>query len=96
MSYDAAKKRLVIAKGFVENVMPAVRAYEIPARPCSTNGSVTGGVTGPSRGSATSARAPNCCARARSGPRGREPSLGRAPHTLLTDGLSSIFVKAIA
>ena len=33
MTYDAAAKRLHIGKGFVENVMPAMRAYRFPARP---------------------------------------------------------------
>jgi hypothetical protein len=32
MAYDAAKRRLVIGKGFVENVTPAMRAYEISGK----------------------------------------------------------------
>ena len=32
MDYDAAKRRLVIGKGFVENVTPAMRAYEISGK----------------------------------------------------------------
>lgn len=32
MEYDAAKRRLVIGKGFVENVAPAMRAYEISGK----------------------------------------------------------------
>jgi len=32
MDYDAAKQRLVIGKGFVENVTPARRAYEISGK----------------------------------------------------------------
>ncbi len=32
MSYDAAKRRLVISKGFVENVAPAMRNYEISGK----------------------------------------------------------------
>jgi hypothetical protein len=32
MTYDAAKRRLVIGKGFVENVTPAMRAYEISGK----------------------------------------------------------------
>jgi hypothetical protein len=32
MDYDAAKRRLVIGKGFVDNVAPAVRAYEISGK----------------------------------------------------------------
>jgi hypothetical protein len=32
MEYDAAKRRLVIGKGFVDNVAPAMRAYEISGK----------------------------------------------------------------
>ena len=32
MHYDAAKKRLVIGKGFIDNVSPAMRAYEISGK----------------------------------------------------------------
>ena len=32
MDYDAAKRRLVIGKGFVENVTPAMRTYEISGK----------------------------------------------------------------
>ena len=32
MDYDAAKRRLVIGKGFVENVTPAMRNYEISGK----------------------------------------------------------------
>ncbi len=32
MNYDAAKRRLVIGKGFVENVTPAMRNYEISGK----------------------------------------------------------------
>jgi hypothetical protein len=32
MSYDAAKRRLVIGKGFVENIAPTARAYEISGK----------------------------------------------------------------
>lgn len=32
MTYDAAKRRLVIGKGFVENVTPAMRNYEISGK----------------------------------------------------------------
>jgi hypothetical protein len=32
MNYDAAKRRLLIGKGFVENVTPAMRAYEISGK----------------------------------------------------------------
>jgi len=32
MAYDAAKRRLVIGKGFVENVTPAMRSYEISGK----------------------------------------------------------------
>jgi len=32
MDYDAAKRRLVIGKGFVENVAPAMWAYEISGK----------------------------------------------------------------
>ena len=32
IDYDAAKKRLVIGKGFIENVTPAMRAYEISGK----------------------------------------------------------------
>ena len=32
MDYDAAKRRLVIGKGFVDNVTPAMRAYEISGK----------------------------------------------------------------
>ena len=32
MGYDAAKRRLVIGKGFVENVTPPMRAYEISGK----------------------------------------------------------------
>jgi Type ISP C-terminal specificity domain len=32
MEYDAAKRRLVIGKGFVENVLPAMRGYEISGK----------------------------------------------------------------
>jgi hypothetical protein len=32
MSYDGAKRRLVIGKGFVENVTPAMRNYEISGK----------------------------------------------------------------
>ena len=32
MAYDAAKRRLVIGKGFVENVTPAMRNYEISGK----------------------------------------------------------------
>lgn len=32
MAYDAAKRRLVIGKGFIENVTPAMRAYEISGK----------------------------------------------------------------
>ncbi len=32
MDYDAARRRLVIGKGFVENVTPAMRAYEISGK----------------------------------------------------------------
>ena len=32
MEYDAAKRRLVIGKGFVENVTPVMRAYEISGK----------------------------------------------------------------
>jgi hypothetical protein len=32
MDYDAAKGRLVIGKGFVENITPAMRAYEISGK----------------------------------------------------------------
>ena len=32
MHYDAAKRRLVIGKGFVENVTPAMRTYEISGK----------------------------------------------------------------
>jgi len=32
MDYDAAKRRLIIGKGFVENVAPAMRAYEISGK----------------------------------------------------------------
>ena len=32
MNYDAAKRRLVIGKGFVENVTPAIRDYEISGK----------------------------------------------------------------
>jgi hypothetical protein len=32
MSYDAAKRRLTIGKGFVENVTPAMRSYEISGK----------------------------------------------------------------
>ena len=32
MTYDAAKKRLRIGKGFIENVTPAMRAYEISGK----------------------------------------------------------------
>ncbi len=32
MDYDAAKRRLVIGKGFVENVAPAMRTYEISGK----------------------------------------------------------------
>ena len=49
MDYDAAKRRLVIGKGFVENVTPAMRITRFPARTCSTNGSATAGATGRSR-----------------------------------------------
>ncbi len=32
MDYDAAKRRLIIGKGFVENVTPAMRTYEISGK----------------------------------------------------------------
>jgi Type ISP C-terminal specificity domain len=32
MDYDGAKRRLVVGKGFVENVTPAMRAYEISGK----------------------------------------------------------------
>ena len=32
MSYDAAKRRLVIGKGFVDNVTPAMRNYEVSGK----------------------------------------------------------------
>jgi hypothetical protein len=32
MGYDAAKRRLIIGKGFIENVTPAIRAYEISGK----------------------------------------------------------------
>jgi Type ISP C-terminal specificity domain len=32
MAYDAAKRRLVIGKGFVENVTPAMRNYEVSGK----------------------------------------------------------------
>jgi hypothetical protein len=32
MEYDATKRRLVIGKGFVDNVAPAIRAYEISGK----------------------------------------------------------------
>ena len=32
MDYDAAKRRLVIGKGYVENVTPAMRNYEISGK----------------------------------------------------------------
>lgn len=32
MDYDAAERRLIIGKGFVENVTPAMRAYEISGK----------------------------------------------------------------
>jgi hypothetical protein len=32
MDYDAAKRRLVISKSFVENVTPTMRAYEISSK----------------------------------------------------------------
>jgi hypothetical protein len=32
IGYDAAKRRLIIGKGFVENVTPAMRAYEISGK----------------------------------------------------------------
>ncbi len=32
MDYDAAKRRLVIGKGFVENITPAMRKYEISGK----------------------------------------------------------------
>ena len=32
MTYDAAKRRLIIGKGFVDNVTPAMRNYEISGK----------------------------------------------------------------
>ena len=32
MDYDAAKRRLVIGTGFIENVTPAMRSYEISGK----------------------------------------------------------------
>jgi hypothetical protein len=32
LTYDAAKRRLVVGKGFVDNVTPAMRAYEISGK----------------------------------------------------------------
>ncbi len=32
MEYDAGKRRLLIGKGFVENVTPAIRAYEVSGK----------------------------------------------------------------
>ena len=32
MDYSAAKRRLIIGKGFVENVTPAMRGYEISGK----------------------------------------------------------------
>jgi Type ISP C-terminal specificity domain len=47
VDYDAAKRRLAIGKGFIENITPAMRNYEISERTCSTNGSATAGATAP-------------------------------------------------
>ena len=55
MDYDAAKRRLTIGRGYVENVTPEMPTKS-PACRCSGIGSATIAATGAARSSATVAR----------------------------------------